>query len=84
MGGDKGAMLLKVYQLFHGDPNHNNMNIMDRLFNFIAYIKTNPESEHAEDLINEDGVIVNEILKYFQPMPANQYDPIGRITLLTS
>ena len=84
-GGSLDNIIEKSKELFYGSEKTEGMSVVDRLFDFVNDIKRNPDSEYASDLIDkETGEIQNEVLKYLQATPANQQDPIGRITLIHS
>jgi len=51
-----------------------------RVFDFIAYILKNPGSEEAEGLV-EDGKVINDFLKYLQPLMKSKDSPIDTLAL---
>lgn len=87
MGGDTNAVRDKIRDLLFGNEESKDEYGKNPLFSnvakFIHFIKTHPEHEYAEGLI-EDGKMSNEFLDFLNPQPANDKFPIGRLLLKQS
>jgi len=76
MGGDITAVVDKYRSLVEGENS-----IFNRLSAFMTKIRKNPSSEEADNLVDYNGDIINDLLLYLSPVSPDENHPIGRMIL---
>lgn len=82
LGGDKQAVINNVKRLLFGTDTEKS--IFDRLSTLMDDIRENPYDEKYDDLVDDRGDIINDLLLYLDPQSPNSKYPIGRMFLSTS
>lgn len=77
-GGDIHQVFPNVSRLLFGD--NKQRSLPERIHSFIKYVLNNPDSVEAEGIV-EDGVLINEFLKYLQPQSATKDRPFAVLSL---
>ncbi len=87
-GGDEDVMLNELKRIWNGNPNSEDPYEQNSIFENIAQIIEILETADLEDakgpykgLVDENGHVINELLNYLRPQPANDKFDIPRLLL---
>lgn len=87
-GGDEDIMLDELKRIWNGNPNSEDPYEQNSLFENIAEVINQLETSELEDrngefngLVDENGRVINELLNYLRPQPANYKFDIPRLLL---
>ena len=87
-GGDEDVMLNELKRIWNGDQNSKDPYEQNSIFENIAEVINQLETSDLEDrkgefkgLVNENGRVINELLNYLRPQPANDKFDIPRLLL---
>ena len=87
-GGDQDVLISELKRIWQGDPEAEEDYEKNNLFENISALVSILESSSMEDrtgifkgLVDENGRVINELLNYLKPQPANQKFDIPRLLL---
>ena len=85
MNGDINNIIAKIKYLQFGKGHPKGLTLFERFDNFIEYVKTNPDSDIANGLINPaTGEVTNDLLEYLIPQTKDGKSEVGRFNLIIS
>lgn len=87
-GGDQDVMISELKRIWEGNPNSDDLYEQNNLFENISQLISLLEQSSMEDrkdlfkgLVDESGRVINELLNYLKPQPANAKFDIPRLLL---
>lgn len=83
-GGDRQEIENNYKRILYGDKNgdeYDRNTIFQNLANLMQSIIDDPDSEEAQGLVDEDGIISNELFEYLRPQTGIKGSSVGRMML---
>lgn len=83
-GGDRQEIENNYKRILYGDQNgdeYSKNTIFQNLANLMQGIIDDPDSEEAQGLVDEDGIISNELFEYLRPQTGIKGSSVGRMML---
>lgn len=83
-GGDRQEIENNYKRILYGDQNgdeYSKNTIFQNLANLMQSIIDDPDSEEAQGLVDEDGIISNELFEYLRPQTGIKGSSVGRMML---